>query len=90
MLHLPESINKAIVKYVLYLLLFDCLNSIMPYLCALSFKLAGLQDKLCSIALTLCLVACSFVYCALIGCLGLTELVEEREDHSLSWEQWSL
>lgn len=27
MLHLPESSNKAIAKYVLYLLLFDCLKS---------------------------------------------------------------
>lgn len=44
MLHLPENTNKAIAK--LYLLLFDCLNSIVPYLCASPFGLASLKGKL--------------------------------------------
>lgn len=88
--------QKILTKQLLSVCCIYChltvLTPSVPYLCALSFKLAALRDKLRSnsITLTLCFVTCSVVYCTLLGCLGLTELVEEGEDHSLSWEQWNV
>lgn len=87
MLHLPGSTNKALANYVLYLILFNSICALsVSYLCTLSFKLAALQAScIHSVTLTLCLVACFFVFYTLLECLASVELVTERGDHFFSW-----